>query len=156
MDADDRAGADGVDAHARRPEDITRLFVEFSNAGDADAVAGLYEEDAVMAFPPGQVTRGRAAIRRLWAAVLAERPRFAQEEPAPALIAGDLALTATAAKDGKGVRVQVARRQPDGRWLRVLDHPELDPAALAGAGAASGGGARTSSPRLSGGAPGSS
>jgi hypothetical protein len=24
-----------------------------------------------------------------------------------------------------GARVQVARRQPDGTWLRVLDHPEL-------------------------------
>jgi hypothetical protein len=28
-------------------------------------------------------------------------------------------------KDGAGARAQVARRQPDGSWLRLLDHPEL-------------------------------
>lgn len=37
---------------AMTPEDLTRLFVERSNAGDADGVAALYEEDAVMAYPP--------------------------------------------------------------------------------------------------------
>lgn len=37
---------------AGTPEDIAKLFVQFANAGDADAVAALYEEDAVMAFPP--------------------------------------------------------------------------------------------------------
>ena len=37
---------------AMTPEDITRLFVERSNAGDADGVAALYEENAVLAYPP--------------------------------------------------------------------------------------------------------
>jgi hypothetical protein len=62
---------------ATKPEDITRLFVERSDAGDAEGVAA------------------------------------------------HLALTSTARKDGTGARVQVARRQPDGSWLRVLDLPEL-------------------------------
>lgn len=110
---------------AMRPEDITRLFVERSNAGDADGVAALYEEDAVLAYPPGGVTVGRAAIRALWEQVLADRPRFAPEDPLPTLVSGDLALTSTVRRDGTGVRVQVARRQPDGSWLRVLDRPEL-------------------------------
>ena len=43
---------------AMRPEDITRLFVERSNAGDAAGVAALYEEDAVMAYPPGEPDGG--------------------------------------------------------------------------------------------------
>jgi hypothetical protein len=43
----------------------------------------------------------------------------------PTVVAGDLALTSTIRKDGAGVRVQVVRRQSDGTWLRVLDHPEL-------------------------------
>ena len=61
---------------AMRPEDITRLFVERSNAGDADGVAALYEENAVMAYPPGKQTVGRTAIRDLWASVLEHAPHF--------------------------------------------------------------------------------
>ncbi|MDA0633307.1 nuclear transport factor 2 family protein [Nonomuraea sp. MCN248] len=114
---------------AMRPEDITRLFVERSNAGDAAGVAELYEEDAVLAYPPGSQTVGREAIRELWSKVLAGRPRFKPEEPLPTLISGDLALTSTPPKDGSGARAQVVRRQADGSWLRVLDQPEFVPPA---------------------------
>ncbi|MET8797433.1 nuclear transport factor 2 family protein [Nocardia sp. NPDC004568] len=110
---------------ALRPEDITRLFVERSNAGDAAGVAELYEEDAVLAYPPGSRTVGRAAIRALWEKVLAAGSRFEPEEPLPTLICGDLALTSTPPRDGTGARAQVVRRQPDGSWLRVLDQPEF-------------------------------
>ena len=110
---------------ARQPEDLTRLFVERSNAGDAAGVAALYEEDAVMAYPPGGQTVGRAAIQALWEQVLAHAPHFEAEEPLPTLRSGDLALTSTPPKDGSGARAQVARRQSDGSWLRVLDQPEF-------------------------------
>ena len=46
---------------ANRPEDITRLFVERANAGDAEGLAALYEPDAVVAYPPGAMTSGRVA-----------------------------------------------------------------------------------------------
>lgn len=116
---------------AMTPEDITRLFVERSNAGDADGVAELYEQNAVLAYPPGGQTVGRDAIRALWATVLAANPHFEPESPLPTLVSGDLALTATPPKDGAGARAQVVRRQADGSWLRVLDQPEFvhpDPA----------------------------
>jgi ketosteroid isomerase-like protein len=110
---------------AMRPEDLTRLFVERSNAGDAEGVALLYEEDAVLAYPPGGQTVGRAAIQALWEKVLANRPHFEQEEPLPTLISGDIALTSTPPKDAAGARAQVVRRQADGSWLRLLDQPEF-------------------------------
>ena len=110
---------------AHEPEDLTRLFVERANAGDAEGLALLYEVDAVMAYPPGQETVGRAAIRELWEEVLAHRPTFEPEEPLPTLRVGDLALTSTPPRDGAGARAQVVRRQADGRWLRVLDQPEF-------------------------------
>lgn len=112
---------------AMRPEDITRLFVARSNAGDAAGVAALYEEDAVLAYPPGELTVGREAIRALWEKVLAHRPRFEPEQPLPTLVSGDIALTSTPPKDETGARAQVVRRQSDGSWLRLLDQPEFAP-----------------------------
>ena len=112
---------------AMHPEDLTRLFVERANAGDAAGVAALYEPDAVMAYPPGSRTVGREAIRELWEKILAQGPHFEPEQPLPTLLSGDLALTSTPPKDGSGARAQVVRRQPDGSWLRVLDQPEFNP-----------------------------
>lgn len=110
---------------ARTPEDITALFVQRLNERDADGMADLYAPDAVMAYPPGQATTGREAIR----AVLANFAAHAtlpvpEEESLPVIRYGDLALTSTPSKDGTGVRVQVTQRQPDGSWLRIIDRPE--------------------------------
>jgi uncharacterized protein (TIGR02246 family) len=113
------------DESARQPEDLTRLFVERANAGDAKGIAALYEEEAVMAYPPGEVTVGREAIRSLWEKVLEKAPRFEPEDSLPTLLSDGIALTSTAPKDGAGARAQVARRQPDGTWLRVLDQAEF-------------------------------
>jgi ketosteroid isomerase-like protein len=110
---------------AWEPEDLTRLFVERANAKDAAGIAALYEEHAVMAYPPGRQTAGRDAIRALWEKLLPDMPHFEPEEPLPTLASGDIALTATAPKDNAGARAQVVRRQPDGSWLRLLDQPEF-------------------------------
>lgn len=110
---------------ATTPEDLARLFVERANAADPDGMAELYEPDAVLAYPPGSSTVGREAIRAVCAQLLehASVP-FTIEEPLPTVRFGDLALTSTRPADGTGGRVQVARRQPDGSWLRIIDRPE--------------------------------
>jgi ketosteroid isomerase-like protein len=110
---------------AMKPEDITRLFVERANAKDAEGLAALYEEDAIMAYPPGRQTVGRKAIQELWEQALPNMPRIEPEEPLPTLLSGDLGLTSTPPKDGSGARAQVVRRQSDGSWLRVIDQPEF-------------------------------
>jgi ketosteroid isomerase-like protein len=109
---------------AQQPEDLARLFVQRALDGDADGLTDLYEPDAVLAYPPGQQTVGRDAIRAVFSAMLAAAPPFKPEEPLPTLRFGDLALTSTRPADGTGGRVQVARRQPDGSWLRIIDRPE--------------------------------
>lgn len=111
---------------ATQPEDLTRLFVQRANARDADGMAELYADDAVLAFPPGGSTVGRAAIKSVCEKLLDVMPLpIPAEEPLPTIRYGDLALTSTRAADGTGGRVQVARRQPDGTWLRIIDRPEL-------------------------------
>ncbi|GAA0668627.1 nuclear transport factor 2 family protein [Streptomyces samsunensis] len=121
---------------ATTPEDLARLFVERANAGDAEGLAELYEPDAVLAYPPGATTVGREAIRAVCARMLAHAPRpFQVEEALPTVHYGDLALTSTRPADHTGGRVQVARRQPDGTWLRIIDRPEIRPEIRPGAGA---------------------
>lgn len=110
---------------AKTPEDLTRLFVERVNAKDAEGIAALYEQNAVLGYPPGSVTTGRAAIESLFQAALPDMASVTYEHPSPTLINGNIALTSTPANDGAGVQVQVVRRQPDGSWLRLLDQPEL-------------------------------
>jgi uncharacterized protein (TIGR02246 family) len=113
---------------AKTPEDLTRLFVERANAGDADGMAALYAPDAVLAYPAGSSTVGQEAIRAVFERMLEYAPRpFPLENPLPTLRHGDLALTSTRPADDTGGRVQVARREPDGTWLRIIDRPELPP-----------------------------
>jgi ketosteroid isomerase-like protein len=115
--------ADGEAAErARRPEDLDRLFLERANAGDVDGVVELYEPQAVLAFPPGQLATGAAAIREVYTDLLAGRPRLAGEIR-PAIRNGDLAVTSTV-RAGNAT-VEVARRQPDGTWLWLIDQPNI-------------------------------
>ena len=113
---------DGVEAAERavQPEDLDRLFLERANAGDVDGVVDLYEPDAVLAFPPGRQAAGRAAIREVYADLLASRPRFTGEIR-PAIRNGDIAITSTV-RPGNAT-VEIARRQPDGTWLWLIDQP---------------------------------
>ena len=115
---------DGGEAteRARQPEDLDRLFLERANAGDVEGVVDLYEPGAVLAFPPGRLTAGRAAIREVYADLLASRPRLTGEIR-PAIRNGDIAITSTV-RAGNAT-VEVARRQPDGSWLWLIDQPSV-------------------------------
>ena len=110
MSTNDQAPATGETA--LKPEDLTRLFFERANKDDAAGLAALYEEKAVMAYPPGGVRVGRDAIRAWWEKILSGAPHFEQESPLPTLVSGDIALTSTPPKDAAGARAQVVSRQP--------------------------------------------
>jgi len=109
---------------ARRPEDLSDLFIERANAGDVEGLVALYEPEAVLAFPPGQVSVGRDEIRAAYAELMKGRPVFTSGGQRPALRNGDLAITSTRLPGG-GTTVEVARRQPDGTWLWAIDQPSL-------------------------------
>jgi ketosteroid isomerase-like protein len=107
---------------ALEPEDLDRLFLRRANAGDVNGLVALYEPDAVLAFPPGRVVAGSAAIRVVYEELLVGRPRF-DGEIRPAIRNGDIAITSTT-RAGNAT-VEVARRQPDGTWLWVIDQPSV-------------------------------
>ncbi len=118
---------------AARPEDLNRLFADRINAGDVEGLVALYEPTATVAFPPGQLVSGTAAIRQVFEQVLAGKPTL-KATLRPTVHSGDLALTSVhwsmsmAGPDGlpmtlSGTSAEVVRRQPDGMWLRVIDQP---------------------------------
>jgi ketosteroid isomerase-like protein len=109
---------------ATQPEQLSQLIVKRLNAGDVDGVVALYEPDAVLALSDGRVATGADEIREAYRRLVAGRPTFAPGTPRPTLRSGDLALTSSHLANGM-ITVEVARRQPDGTWLWVLDQPDV-------------------------------
>jgi uncharacterized protein (TIGR02246 family) len=98
------------------------------NNQDLDALMALYEPDASMVVLDGSTATGTEAIREQWAGVLEMKGQMTVRSR-HAIEAGDLAIlsnewTLTAGDQSlSAVTAEVARRQPDGGWLYVIDHP---------------------------------
>lgn len=107
---------------ATEPEDLGRMFLERASAGDVDGVVALYEPTAVLESPVGKASTGIAAIRKVYEALLADKPQFSGDVR-PALHNGDLALTSTRFQGG--ATAEIARRQDDGTWLWIIDQPNV-------------------------------
>jgi len=119
-------------------EEMTGAF----NRGDVDAVMRTYEPGAVVVAEPGAPIKGDDALRGMFAGFVAAQARFTFQGH-EVIGTGALALHLTpwrmrgVAPDvstlvASGLSVAVLRRQPDGRWLLVIDHPWGD-AILGGA-----------------------
>lgn len=118
---------------AHNPEELDVLFAQAINAGDIETVIQLYEPAASLTPQPGQAVSGTKAIREALSGFLAMKPRMTLEARTLAE-AGGIALTTSkwvlegTGPDGKPMKVEghsaeVARRQPDGTWLFVIDNP---------------------------------
>jgi uncharacterized protein (TIGR02246 family) len=98
------------------------------NNQDLDALMALYEPDASMVVLDGSTATGTEAIREQWAGVLEMkgqmtlRSRYAIEAGDLAILSNEWTLTA-GDQSLSAVTAEVARRQPDGGWLYVVDHP---------------------------------
>lgn len=109
---------------ARDPQELAQLIVARANAGDVDGMVALYAPDAILATGGTTVARGTAEIHAFWAKIVAEGRHFDLGRQQPALRSGDLALTSTRHPDGR-TTAEVARLQPDGSWLWVIDQPTM-------------------------------
>ncbi len=114
---------------ARSPEDVDRLFGEYVNTGNLDALVGLYEPGAALAFVPGAAPLvGTAAIREGLAGFLAAKPRIEMHVVKVIHAGDDLAILyndwrQTAPEPLAGKALEVVRRQADGTWRFVVDDP---------------------------------
>ena len=113
-----------------------RIYADFAkcfNEGDMEGLLDLYEPDAVFVRGPGDHPTGRAGIRDALQEFLdtggkiSFRTRHAVQHGDIAMLSNEYTLQGTGA-DGKpftvtGKTAEVLRRQPDGRWLYIIDHP---------------------------------
>jgi uncharacterized protein (TIGR02246 family) len=116
------------------PETLHRRFEDAFNDRDLDALVDLYEENGMIAAAPGLVARGRSEIRAALAQYLAAGPSIDMETTSVletgdgiALLNGKWRLNGTG-PDGNpmemsGSNTEIVRRQPDGRWLFLIDNP---------------------------------
>ncbi|CAB1060175.1 hypothetical protein D1BOALGB6SA_4940 [Olavius sp. associated proteobacterium Delta 1] len=105
---------------AKEPNDLEKFFVERANASDLEGIVALYEPNAMVAHGDGEVAIGLNQIRKFFVKLLANRPQLDPSIQAAALCSGDLALTSSRLRNGD-ITAEVARRQPDGSWLWVVD-----------------------------------
>jgi uncharacterized protein (TIGR02246 family) len=125
---------------ASEPEQMHRAFEEAFNAGDLEALMALYESDATLVPQPGAIAEGLDAIRESLRWFLDRGGRITLDTKL-VLRVGDLAylsnrwsLTGATMPDGSpaelgAVTAEVARLQPDGAWLYVIDNAWGDLAA---------------------------
>jgi uncharacterized protein (TIGR02246 family) len=118
---------------ARGPEIVHEKFARLFRAGDLEGLLELYEDEATFVAEDGSASRGKRAIRAALSEMLAidgeleMETRYAARCGDIALLSNAWRLTGTDA-DGAPVELsgqtsEVARRQPNGRWLLIVDHP---------------------------------
>ena len=98
------------------------------NKQDIDGLMALYAEDASMVRVDGSIATGLSAIREEWSGLLAMNGQITLRSRY-AIAAGELAVLSNqwtfevGGEQISSVTAEVARRQPDGGWLYVVDHP---------------------------------
>jgi uncharacterized protein (TIGR02246 family) len=111
-------------------------MVDAFHDGDIVGILKTYEPGAVVVAEPGAPVAGKSALEAMFAGFIAARARFTFLGH-EVVQAGDLAVHFTSWRmtgtgpDGKpitggGLSVAVLRRQPDGKWLMVIDDPYGD------------------------------
>jgi uncharacterized protein (TIGR02246 family) len=118
---------------AKTPEEVDALFAEGINAGDAAAVAALYEPNATLLMQPGGPATGPTAILEALKGLVALKPKI-QMNIVNVISTGEVAVLyndwtgSITAPDGEetaisGKAIEVVRKQPDGTWLFAVDDP---------------------------------
>lgn len=114
---------------ARSPRELHQALASAFNAKDLDRVSQLYEQNASLVPEPGKSVSGMKAVKEALKGFLAIDGKM-HIDTIYALESGDVALTRSAWSIRNGSEVKIAaagtelmRRQKDGSWLFVVDHP---------------------------------
>ena len=121
---------------ANSPEQIQTLFGNAARARDIDAMIELYEIEPLLVDFDGQERHSSDALYDMLNDTFSRLREFTSQRHR-LLVKGDLALissqwhaqltTAGGSQPISGTSVEVARRQPNGAWLLVIDDPRFLP-----------------------------
>ena len=120
---------------ANTPQQIPELFQKFMNAGEADSVLSIYEQDAVVGPLSSQLNKGRDAIKESVVGFLSQKPSCSLHE-SDCIVNGSVALVTThwtfSYIDEYGEKqewdmhpVLLVRQQQNGEWLVAIDCPRM-------------------------------
>jgi ketosteroid isomerase-like protein len=118
---------------AETPEQLHELFLARVNSRDLEGLMELYERDCVGGDLSANVLSNRAAIAEFVGGFL-EVVRELTATTRRCLVSGDIALLSSdwhavvepqegTTAEAHGRSAEVARRQPGGSWLFVIDDP---------------------------------
>ncbi|PYQ32992.1 MAG: hypothetical protein DMF57_10965 [Acidobacteria bacterium] len=102
-------------------------FIRAFNAGDADAVARYYSDDAVFLAPNAPIAKGMSGVRDAFRAFLTSMHPTLSFTPDRIVQSGDMAYeyghytTQSSAGNDMGNYMTVWRRMPNGDWKIVAD-----------------------------------
>jgi uncharacterized protein YndB with AHSA1/START domain/ketosteroid isomerase-like protein len=116
-----------------KPDDWPRLFEQYLNAGDLDAVIALYEPEARFVAPSGEVLVGHDQMRKVIGEMIGAKTRLrarvvqAVTDDEIAQLSSDFEGT-TIDDSGRTVAIsskaiEVLRRQADGSWKLMVGNP---------------------------------
>lgn len=118
---------------AKTPQELQSLFVAAFNSSDLDALLALYEPNAALATQSGVPQVGTDKLEDSFRTIIGMKGKmaidttYAVETDDIALLRGSWSMESLTpvgkAVTMKGQSIEVARRQPDGSWLFVIDHP---------------------------------
>jgi Ketosteroid isomerase homolog len=115
------------------PENMNAAFAEACNSGSIERLLALYEPDAVLIQPDGNLLRGTGQIRIELENLLRQNGRmesrnvFCIRFEKIALLRGHFVFRAEG-PDGRPAQMEcctseIVRQQPDGTWCYIVDHP---------------------------------
>lgn len=121
---------------AREPEQVDYALAEAFNRGDLDAATAFYEPEASvrrLEDQGGTVAKGSQGIREVMGYYVGLNPRMdivvhhVTQAGDIAVLRSQWRITGTDA-NGEPIElahngIEVVRRQPNGDWLFVIDHP---------------------------------
>jgi len=117
----------------RNPEEMNTAFAKAYNSGSIENLLALYESSSIHVHPNGEIQHGIHSFQQTlvellqWKGVMVSHNIYCIPFENIALLRAHFILN-TVDPDGNPIQMQghtteIVRKQPDGSWKYIVDHP---------------------------------